>query len=83
MTKKLLLGVVLAAFAGAARADDPVTNTKFKKADGQWKLIVTDYAHAAPAEIPKQVELLKSMSEVMTKATDEINANKEKDLMQV
>jgi hypothetical protein len=48
----------------------------FRRTDGKWRLIVTDYAHGTEAEIPRQVAQLKAMTEVMETAAQQITDGK-------
>jgi hypothetical protein len=52
----------------------------WRKSDGRWRLIVTDYGNASPANLPGQIKLLKSMSAAMTESAKEIRANKYADV---
>ena len=50
----------------------------FHKQNGQWKLIVTDFTGAAPANIAKQTHLIHLMAEAMETSAHEVSAGKYK-----
>jgi hypothetical protein len=49
---------------------------KFKRVDGQWKLIVSDYAGATKENLPEQIETLTSMARVFEGAAADVAAGK-------
>jgi hypothetical protein len=50
----------------------------FKKQNGQWKLIVTDFAAAAPANIARQTQLIRLMADAMEASAQEVASGKYK-----
>jgi hypothetical protein len=50
----------------------------FRRQDGEWKLVVTDFGGAAAANITKQTQLVRSMAEAINIAAGEIAAGKYK-----
>jgi hypothetical protein len=50
----------------------------FRKSDGRWQLVVTDFAAAAPQNIARQTRLVRMMAEAMDESAREISAGKYK-----
>ena len=50
----------------------------FRKQGGEWKLVVTDFGGAAPANIAKQTRLVRAMADAITAAANDIAAGKYK-----
>ena len=50
----------------------------FRRQDGQWKLVVTDFGGAAPQNIEKQTRLVRAMGEAINTAAAEVAAGKYK-----
>jgi hypothetical protein len=48
----------------------------FRQQDGQWRLVVTDFAGAAPANIAKQTRLVQQMAAAIDAAAADIAAGK-------
>jgi hypothetical protein len=46
----------------------------FRKQDGKWKLVITDFAGAAPDNIAKQIQLVRLMTEAIETSAREISA---------
>lgn len=69
---------------GAGGAGDTVTlqvegqprPMSFRRQDGRWKLVVTDFAGAAPENIGKQTRLIRLMGDVMDESAGEVAAGK-------
>lgn len=49
---------------------------KFRSIQGKWKLIVMDYAGAAPEQIPAQIELLRGIAGALSESAREIESGK-------
>ena len=49
---------------------------KFKRVDDKWKLIVTDYAGATDANLPRQLQTLQAMTQALRTSAAEIGAGK-------
>jgi hypothetical protein len=49
-----------------------------RKQAGEWKLVVTDFGGAAPANIAKQTRLVRAMADAITAAANDIAAGKYK-----
>ena len=45
---------------------------KFKRVNGQWKLIVADYAGGTAANLPRQLETIRSMDRVIDAAATDV-----------
>jgi hypothetical protein len=50
----------------------------FRKQDGEWRLVVTDFGGAAPANIARQTRLVRAMADAIHTAASEIAAGKYK-----
>ena len=61
-------GTALMTLSGGSK---PLT---FKKTGDKWRLVVTDYANAAPENLPRQLKLLQSMSTALAEAATVIRA---------
>jgi hypothetical protein len=48
----------------------------FRRQDGQWKLVITDFGGAAPQNIAKQTRLVRSMASAIDGAAADIAAGK-------
>jgi pyrroline-5-carboxylate reductase len=49
---------------------------KFKLVNGEWKLLISDYAGATPDNLKQQLETLQKMTRVLDTAATDVNAGK-------
>jgi hypothetical protein len=49
---------------------------KFKKVEGKWKVIASDYAGATPANLPQQMHTLARLTRVLTEAAADVDSGK-------
>jgi len=48
----------------------------FHQTNGNWRLVVTDYANAKPQDLPRQIKLLKEMTSALNESAKELEAGK-------
>ena len=64
--------------AAVVTVPDQPRPMSFRKQDGEWKLVVTDFSGAAPANIAKQTRLVRAMAEATAVSANEVAAGKYK-----
>ncbi|MEA2707752.1 MAG: hypothetical protein QOF78_353 [Phycisphaerales bacterium] len=67
-----------AADAAVMTVPDQPRPMSFRKQDGQWKLVVTDFGAAAPQNVAKQTRLVRAMADAISTAAADIAADKYK-----
>jgi len=50
----------------------------FRRQDGQWKLVIADFAGVRPENVAKQIQLVRMMTEAMDESARDIAAGKYK-----
>ncbi len=49
---------------------------KFKRIDGKWKVIASDFAGATPANLPQQMQTLAQLTRVLNEAAADVDSGK-------
>ncbi len=70
--------VETAADAAILTVPDQPRPMSFRKQDGEWRLVVTDFDGAAPQNVTKQTRLIRAMADAIDAAAADIAAGKHK-----